>query len=98
MAVPAVEEADLVDHSLGGGVSGRLSASAPSLGSSGGMVGGGAVGLRLVRRCRLLELLGEVESLKMLESLEFFVGESEGHGQCFCRGEGERKIRRKENE
>lgn len=98
VAVPAVEEADLAGHSLGGGVSGRMSASAPSLGSSGGMVGGGVICLRLVRGCRLLELLGMVESLKVLESLELFVGEIEGHAECFCRSEEGRGIRREENE
>lgn len=80
VAVSAIKETDLIDHSLGGGVSDRLSASAPPLGSSGGMVGGGAIGLRLVRRCRLLELLGMMESLKMLKSLNLFVGQIEGHG------------------
>lgn len=47
--------------------------------------------------CRLLELLDMVESLKVLESLELFVGEVEGHGErFFCRSEEKKGIRRKE--
>lgn len=81
MTVPAVETADISDHSLRGGVSGRPSASASSLGRSSGVVHCGAIDLELVKCCRLPELLDMVESLKMLESLELFVGKVVGHGQ-----------------
>lgn len=90
--VLAVERPDLGEHSFGGGVPGGLSVPSWSLGSTGAMVENGAINLRLVKRCCLLELLGLVESLQMLKPLELFVGEVEGHGECCGRSGEERRV------